>query len=459
MLLPFILGFLIRGQFGLGVDEAHYMLYARFLDLSYFDHPPLVGWVHFLFNWFLGETILSARLPALVLGSYSILQVFRFLRGLKCSETASLFAAVGMGLTLQFFVLHLFLLPETLLIACFWLVMKSLQDIERKNGQGASWFFLGLSLGLSALAKYTAIFFILPVAVCLIQTMRFSFLKQIRFYVGVLVALLMILPILIWNYQHDWISFKYQLGHVAGGDDGTLGFLKSLVLQVVIYGPLLWPISIIGLFQLSKRNEIQARFAFWLALTFAAFFISSSFKEVVLPHWSALFYLVTLPFGIAWLVDSFKYRTFVKGLVILNSFVPVFIGLLFFTGFAWTQFSDGLKEVVGWPQVMKEVQQRLQPGQQVAFLNWTYGSRALYYGPEIAAKIFILDDRYDQFDLWNSHQDKATEFLLVEFSFDKSDEHKKYTCKRAEGLEDQVAITHNGKRIYDILFKTCILNP
>ena len=30
---------------GLSVDEAHYLLYALHPALSYFDHPPLVGWV------------------------------------------------------------------------------------------------------------------------------------------------------------------------------------------------------------------------------------------------------------------------------------------------------------------------------------------------------------------------------------------------------------------------------
>ena len=30
---------------GLSVDEAHYLLYAAHPALSYFDHPPLVGWV------------------------------------------------------------------------------------------------------------------------------------------------------------------------------------------------------------------------------------------------------------------------------------------------------------------------------------------------------------------------------------------------------------------------------
>jgi 4-amino-4-deoxy-L-arabinose transferase-like glycosyltransferase len=53
--------------FGLGVDEAHYVLYARFLDWSYVDHPPLVGWVHAPFFYLLGTNEFLARLPAVLL--------------------------------------------------------------------------------------------------------------------------------------------------------------------------------------------------------------------------------------------------------------------------------------------------------------------------------------------------------------------------------------------------------
>ena len=44
VLLAFIhlyLGFLLN----LSVDEAHYALYGIHLDWSYFDHPPMVGWI------------------------------------------------------------------------------------------------------------------------------------------------------------------------------------------------------------------------------------------------------------------------------------------------------------------------------------------------------------------------------------------------------------------------------
>jgi len=40
-MVHFALGFAIE----FSVDEAHYALYAQHLAWSYFDHPPLVGWI------------------------------------------------------------------------------------------------------------------------------------------------------------------------------------------------------------------------------------------------------------------------------------------------------------------------------------------------------------------------------------------------------------------------------
>ena len=53
--------------FGLGVDEAHYVLYAKYLDWSYVDHPPLVGWAHAPFFYLFGTNEFLARLPAILI--------------------------------------------------------------------------------------------------------------------------------------------------------------------------------------------------------------------------------------------------------------------------------------------------------------------------------------------------------------------------------------------------------
>jgi dolichol-phosphate mannosyltransferase len=45
-------------------EEAYYWNYARHLDWSYLDHPPMVGWLIWLSTSLLGKSELSVRLPA-----------------------------------------------------------------------------------------------------------------------------------------------------------------------------------------------------------------------------------------------------------------------------------------------------------------------------------------------------------------------------------------------------------
>ena len=58
---------IVAPSFGLGVDEAHYVLYGYHLDYSYVDHPPLVGWVQAAMLYLFNDGILTARIPAIAL--------------------------------------------------------------------------------------------------------------------------------------------------------------------------------------------------------------------------------------------------------------------------------------------------------------------------------------------------------------------------------------------------------
>ena len=61
-----------------GYDEAYYWSYARNLDWSYFDHPPMVGWLAAfgpaLLGWVSAWTL---RLGAVLLFTGSLLLVYR----------------------------------------------------------------------------------------------------------------------------------------------------------------------------------------------------------------------------------------------------------------------------------------------------------------------------------------------------------------------------------------------
>ncbi|MDI6727156.1 MAG: glycosyltransferase family 39 protein, partial [Smithellaceae bacterium] len=83
--------------FGLGVDEAHYILYARHIDWSYLDHPPLVGWLHFLFYRLFGTGEFLARLPAILLFALDSLLVYNFTIRISHSRQTALWATLAVN--------------------------------------------------------------------------------------------------------------------------------------------------------------------------------------------------------------------------------------------------------------------------------------------------------------------------------------------------------------------------
>ena len=55
-------GFLLN----LSTDEAHYALYALHPDWSYFDHPPLVGWIQIIPVWLGADDGLIRLIPEIL---------------------------------------------------------------------------------------------------------------------------------------------------------------------------------------------------------------------------------------------------------------------------------------------------------------------------------------------------------------------------------------------------------
>ena len=56
-------------------DEAHYALYGSFLDWSYFDHPPMVGWLQSIALIF-SSSEFSLRVIPIILSGLSLLFYF-----------------------------------------------------------------------------------------------------------------------------------------------------------------------------------------------------------------------------------------------------------------------------------------------------------------------------------------------------------------------------------------------
>jgi 4-amino-4-deoxy-L-arabinose transferase-like glycosyltransferase len=98
-------------------------------------------------------------------------------------------------------------------------------------------FWTGVCLGVCILAKWHGLFLIPGIAVAILF-MEMSFAQKVKNIVIIVgTALAFQYPVLLWNYQHDWVSFKYHLVNRHRGEWGTvlrtfgngIGFLAGFI--------------------------------------------------------------------------------------------------------------------------------------------------------------------------------------------------------------------------------------
>ncbi len=436
---------LLAPHVGLGVDEAHYVLYAFHLDLSYFDHPPLVGWVQFLFTSIFGTGEFGARTAAILIGFIVSIYIYRLTYEIHHKAKEAFFAVLALHGAFIFNALFVMLMPDTLLFLFIIPISFSVIKIE-KSGSIKSWLFLGLLLGLAGLSKYTAILFVPPIILYLLFKKRYDLFYSPKILLAISMALFIVSPVIIWNIQHDWLSFTYQSQHVVGAKHIVWkGFFKSIISQFFAYNPFLMPIAFYGLYRsFRSKNDLLLLSAFF-GLVLILFFTYASLYKTALPHWSALFYLLFIPIGAVYFLQiAKKFIIFAVGIgLILSAFAYLELGFKFIP---FPDYKSVHRDIYGFDTIMKKANAEIKnPKKEVlAVTNWTYASRAMYYNRNYPSKVYLIDKRFDQFDLWEKSMPLGKDVLFINTHFQHTDISAKMKCKTVD-IVKEFKLKLNGK--------------
>ena len=206
----FLLRLMVCGQIELLPEEAYYWNYARHLDIGYLDHPPMVAWLIRAGTAIFGNVESGVRIGALLCGGITTFFAFRLTRNLF-GERCALLAVVLVQILPFFFLSGMLMTPDAPLTAAW---MATLYFVERAlmGAKPGMWLWAGLCVGLGLLSKYTMI--LVPAATLifmLVDEPSRSWLRRPQPYVAALIALVVFTPVLVWNAQHDWASFAFQL--------------------------------------------------------------------------------------------------------------------------------------------------------------------------------------------------------------------------------------------------------
>jgi hypothetical protein len=225
------------------------------------------------------------------------------------------------------------------------------------------------------------------------------------------------------------------------------------------YSPFLFAVAWYGFFRAFSSNNEYLRLAVPLGGVMAAFFLISSFYEVALPHWMGLFYLVFIPTGVHFLSQSAGRfpRYFLKTAVYFSLAVTLLL-YLFLAGkfIPFPDYQSPFRDIFGYDVIARKADGILKanPREQkgLAVGEWTMGSRLMYYGRPWGQKVFLIDDRRDQFDFWQRYDPVGYDLLVIESHFSDPNFLMRLKCEKvaragkidlvlAGGLVDTITMT------------------
>lgn len=460
----------------LSVDEAHYALYANHLAWSYFDHPPLVGWIQWplvtinapdgilrltpITLWIISCTLVYQI--AYQLYEYCVEQALLVPSANQTSASLAGLAAVAVIVLAPMpHILAVGLVPDSLLTPLSLGVMLLALAWIKQEGQfsQSQWIILGLLFGLAGLSKYTAILYAIAFVVICFSIPRFSFLRQSGFYIAIAIALILISPVLIWNAQHDWISFRYQMAHGSGSEWLWRRVATFIGLQIIVFGFL----PLLGLWAYSRAIGFAVRPLVSILLVFFAFPFSV-FAVLSggggLPHWTTPAWFCLAPItgiGLACWWHSGKRWLIALCVAIQGTLVITGLALLMTAGYPIaSQFKNNpLADLYGWRSASTRASLLVTElnASGIAVQNWTLASRVAWYSKP--RPVYVLDDRIDQFDLWFGKLPEGSNVILLnwsEMSFKPpvgADQFR--TCRPL----DRLSIAHFGQSLSQFELSYC----
>jgi 4-amino-4-deoxy-L-arabinose transferase-like glycosyltransferase len=199
----------------LRTDEAYYWTWSKENVLSFLDHPPMIAWFIRFGTAIFGDTNLGVRFAGILAMLVTQLLLADIVRRVTHDARAVMLAVLMPEAALYYGLLMAKVSPDVALIpfavAMLWALVRL-----HESDDARWWLAAGAFAGLALLSKFTAIMLLPAVlAFMLVPDWRRRWLTSPYPWLAALIAVVVFLPALIWNWQHDWASFRFQFVRAA----------------------------------------------------------------------------------------------------------------------------------------------------------------------------------------------------------------------------------------------------
>jgi 4-amino-4-deoxy-L-arabinose transferase-like glycosyltransferase len=449
----------LSAELHLHPDEAYYWLWSRHLDISYFDHPPMVAYFIWL-TTLVSKSELWVRLP----GTVVVLVASGVIWRLAMQMFKSVQVAAGSVLLFNAYpltMLALMVMTPDVPVFLFWSLGVYLFWQTVHSHKTWLWYLLGVTFGLALLSKYTAILMVPCFFIYLALSDDRHWLKTRYPYLAVLIGFTCFLPVVYWNSQHHWGSFAMQFRNGLGGD--SYGFDKVAEYiggQVLITGPVVWLLGVyVGLVGIFRRDKATL-FLIATSLPVVAIFGVTSFRKAAGPNWPAFAY-VTFSLLVAQycLRGNSRLRRALWWAAMLSSLTLTAIVTLHarFNVLHLGQYSKALAvaDATNWFHGWRElgVELKKYPGKVYAITpSHQLSAEIIYYSGETIMAQTARGTRTSQFNYWNWPAGlDAKDALYVWTDGDDNDAYRSYFASTPDARALPIERDGNVARSYFIV--------
>jgi len=476
----------------LGNGEAYYATWSRFLDWSYYDHPPLVAWM-VRATTLLGTSPATVRLgPVLAAGIFGLL-FYRLAERLVRPRAA--FFALVLVTALPTFLASSFIVNPEAPLAPLWVGFLLVLEGMREEDDAYRPVLAGALLGLAFLAKYTALLLVPAALIYVVASPRaHRWLRRPSFYAGGGVALFIALPVIVWNAARGWPSVHLHLAerataaapavgentvnHLveissASGGGWAEGLARVLVGQLMAYSPLLFPFLVVGLVQCLRRarrddgDRFLASFSWPVLLPLLVAMMTLKDAE---QHWTMVAF-IPAAIGAGRFADDAWSRSralrigAVAGValsgalfLLANVHARTAALLRLIPESRYDPRADMINELVGWDQVRASVAHAAStaPGEVVLASNHYSLCGRLFFEMEDTPPVHCLSPRRSAFDFFG-RRDVPAGATVIALTSDIHEGLPEGLVPASCAPADEVTIERGGRPVAHYYIRSCTM--
>jgi len=419
-------------------EETQYWLWSQNLDWNYYSKPLMVAIYNYIFSGIFGHTDVAVRLSAVLFSAGTAWVVFEL--GQKMFQQPKVgFWAAMMLVVMPFFHLASFFHTTDSSLLFFWALSFYFLWLATETRRTSYWVYAGLASALGMLSKNTMVLAI-PLIFLYLLLVDVKQLKQKGFYIYCAVFALSFIPIIVWNFQNDFVTFKHvgTLGGVEGSSE-PFNFRESIKYiaeyaggQLAIISTFFIPFLDMSILRMIKKRDKRLMFILLPAILVWCLFFLISFTKRVEVNWPTFAY-VNISLAMAFVLESASrgwrkyalYATVISGLLLVLIMNPAPLDAIGFKKVLRPE-KDPLARLAGYREMgqrVDEIMDSLALEKHFIFSDSYHlaSEMAFYVSGNPQTYTINLGRRKNQFDLWpgiEQFENKGYDGVFVQWGTD-----------------------------------------